>query len=82
VAPDGAVEPSLIKLFADEVAKGIDELENLGLPPVIITSNRVRLTLSRIARRMRPQAIVIAMGELPPTTKLSFQRVLCSAASN
>ncbi|MEY3200912.1 MAG: hypothetical protein RIR70_462 [Pseudomonadota bacterium] len=82
VAPDGAIEPSLIKLFADEVGRGIDELENLGLPTVIITSNRVRLTLSRIARRVRPQAIVIAMGELPPTGKLNFQRVLCSAASH
>jgi len=82
VAPDGAIEPTLIRLFADEVAKGIDELENLGLPTVIITSNRVRLTLSRIARRVRPQAIVIAMGELPPTAKLSFHRMLCSAARN
>ena len=82
VAPDGAIEPSLIRLFAEEVAKGIDELEELGLPTVIITSNRVRLTLSRIARRVRPQAIVIAMGELPPTAKLTFQRVLCSAAKN
>lgn len=82
LAPDGAIEPSLIRLFADEAGKGIDELENQGLPPVIITSNRTRLTLSRIARRVRPQAIVIAMGELPPTAKLSFQRVLCGAASN
>ena len=82
IAPDGAIEPSLIKLFADEVAKGIDELENLGLPTVIVSSNRVRHTLSRIARRVRPQAIVIGMGELPSNAKLSFQRVLCSAASN
>ena len=82
VAPDGALEPSLIRLFAEEVARGIDELEERGLPTVIIASNRVRLTLSRIARRVRPQAIVIAMGELPPTAKLSFQRVLCTAAKN
>lgn len=82
VAPDGALEPSLIRLFADEVAKGIDELESLGLPTVIITSNRVRLTLSRIARRVRPQSIIIAMGELPPNARMSFQRVLCAIAGH
>jgi flagellar biosynthesis protein FlhA len=82
IAPDGAIEPSLIRLFADEVGRGIDELDNLGLPTVIVCSNRVRTTLSKIARRARPQAVVIAMGELPPAAKLSFLRVLCAAAGN
>jgi flagellar biosynthesis protein FlhA len=80
IAPEGAIEPSLVRYFAEEVMAGVDELESEGLAPVIVTSTRTRLTLSRIARRVRSQAIVIAMGELPPTAHMSFHRVLCAKA--
>jgi flagellar biosynthesis protein FlhA len=45
---------------------------------VIISGTRTRMTLSRIARRVCPQAIVIALSELPPTANLTYAKVLCS----
>jgi flagellar biosynthesis protein FlhA len=82
LANDGLIEPSLAKLFGQEVIDGIAEMENNNLPPVIVSGSRTRLTFSRIARRVCPQAIVIALNELPPTSNLTFQRVLCAQASN
>jgi flagellar biosynthesis protein FlhA len=83
VAPDGVIEPGLARLFGEEVIRGVDSLESLNLPPVIVCSTRCRLTFSRLAKRVRPQVIVLGMGELPPTSNLSYHQVLCSqAASN
>jgi flagellar biosynthesis protein FlhA len=78
IAPDGLIEPALARMFGEEVIKGIQELEGQNLPPVIVTGTRTRMTLSRIARRVCPQASVLAMGELPPTANLAFYKVLCS----
>jgi flagellar biosynthesis protein FlhA len=78
IAPDGLIEPSLARMFGEEVIKGVQELESQNLPPVIVTGTRTRMTLSRIARRVCPQVAVLALGELPPTSNLAFLKVLCS----
>ncbi len=78
IAPDGLIEPALARMFGEEVIKGIQELEGQNLPPVIVTGTRTRMTLSRIARRVCPQASILAIGELPPTANLAFYKVLCS----
>jgi flagellar biosynthesis protein FlhA len=77
VAPPGAIEPNLARLFLDEVIAACDELETLGLPPVLVCGSVSRLTLSRLARRVRPQVAVLAMAELPSQLRVEFQRVLC-----
>ena len=77
VAPDGAVEPNLARRFIEESAAAFDELEALGHPPVLICGQRARLTLARLAHRVRPQAVVLAMSELPSTASVDFQRVIC-----
>ena len=81
IASDGLIEPSLAKLFGEEVMNGVAHMESENLPPVIVSGTRTRLTFSRIARRVCPQAIVISLSELPPTANLIFQRVLCAQAS-
>jgi flagellar biosynthesis protein FlhA len=78
IAADGLIEPSLARMFGEEVIAGVAELENKNLPPVIISGTRTRMTLSRIARRVCPQAIVLALSELPPTANLTYAKVLCS----
>jgi len=78
VAQEGAIEPGLARLFGEEVIQGVAELEGLGLAPVILTSARARLTLSRIARRVRPQTLVLAMSELPANGNVTFHKVLCN----
>jgi flagellar biosynthesis protein FlhA len=77
IAPDGAIEPNLARRFLEESAAAIDELETLGQAPVLLCGQRARLTLSRLARRVRPQAVVLAMSELPTTAKVEFQRIVC-----
>jgi flagellar biosynthesis protein FlhA len=77
VAPDGALEPNLVRRFLEEAGAAMDELETLGCAPVLVCGLRARLTLSRLLRRVRPQAVVLAMSELPPSAKLQFQRVIC-----
>jgi flagellar biosynthesis protein FlhA len=79
-APDGAIEPSLARLFGEEVISGTAEMEGLGLAPVILSGSKSRLTLSRLARRIKPQAVVLAMNELPSNGNVVFQRVLCNRA--
>jgi flagellar biosynthesis protein FlhA len=78
VAQEGAIEPGLARLFGEEVIQGVAELEGLGLAPVILTSGKARLTLSRIARRVRPQTLVLAMSELPANGNVTFHKVLCN----
>ena len=78
VAPDGAIEPGLMRFYEGEVTAVVDDMESLGLPPVIVASARNRLTLSRIARKVRPQAVVLGMNEMPVDADLSFHRVICS----
>jgi flagellar biosynthesis component FlhA len=49
---------------------------------VIVSSSKTRLTLSRIVKKVRSQASVLALTELPLTIHLSFERMLCSQAAN
>jgi flagellar biosynthesis protein FlhA len=65
-------------MFGEEVIQGVQEMENENLPPVIVSGARTRTTLSRIARRVCPQAIILALSELPPSANLAFYKVLCS----
>lgn len=78
VAPDGAIEPGLLRFFEEEVAGVVDDMESLGLPPVIVASARNRLTLSRIARKVRPHAVMLGMNEMPTDGDLAFHRIICS----
>jgi len=81
VAVDGAIEPSLMKFLVQEIATHIDRLEARNLPPLIVTNARTRLTIARIARRVRPLSSVLAINELPPDVFLKFDYMLCSKAA-
>jgi flagellar biosynthesis protein FlhA len=77
VAPDGSIEPGISRFFEEEVAAVVDDMEALGLPPVIVASARNRFTLSRVARKVRPQAILLGMNEMPTDGDLAFHRIIC-----
>ena len=82
VAADGVIEPALAQLFGEEIINGLNALEADNQPPVVVTTSKCRLTLSRLARRVRPEAVMLAMSELPPTANLKFLKVLCAQAKN
>ena len=71
-----------MRLLVQEIASGVDAMEAKNLPLVIVSSGKTRLTLSRIVKKVRSQATVLAFTELPLTLHLSFERMLCSQAAN
>ncbi len=77
-APDGAIEPSLARFFGEEVMLAVNEMTAEGLNPVLFSSGRTRLTLSRLARRVKPEITVLSMSELPPNGNIAFYKVLCN----
>jgi flagellar biosynthesis protein FlhA len=77
-APEGSIEPSLARFFGEEVMLAVNEMTAEGLNPVLITSGRTRLTLSRLARRVKPEVTVLSMSELPPNGNIAFHKVLCN----
>ena len=81
VAPDGVIEPSLMRLLVQEISTHVDDMESKNLPPVIVCNPRTRLTFARIVKKIRSQAHVLAMTELPLDTQLTFEKFLCSQAS-
>ncbi len=81
VAPDGVIEPSLMRLLVTEISTHVDAMEAKNLPPVIVCNPRTRLTFARIVKKIRSQAHVIAMTELPLETQLTFEKFICSQAS-
>ena len=82
VAPDGVIEPSLMRLLVQEISTHVDEMEAKNLPPVIVCNPRTRLTFARIVKKIRSQAHVLSMTELPLDTQLTFEKFLCSQASS
>ncbi len=80
-APEGSIEPSLARFFGEEVMLAVNEMAAEGLNPVLITSGRTRLTLSRLARRVKPEVTVLSMSELPPNGNIAFHKVLCNRAA-
>ena len=81
VAPDGVIEPSLMRLLVTEISTNVDAMEAKNLPPVIVCNPRTRLTFARIVKKIRSQAHVLSMTELPLETQLTFEKFLCSQAS-
>ena len=76
VAPDGVIEPSLMRLLVTEISTHVDAMEAKNLPPVIVCNPRTRLTFARIVKKIRSQAHVLAMTELPLETQLTFEKFI------
>jgi flagellar biosynthesis component FlhA len=67
-----------MRFFEEEVASVVDEMESEGFSPVLVASTKNRLTLSRIARKVRSQTIMLGMSEMPTDVEVSFHRIICS----
>jgi flagellar biosynthesis protein FlhA len=77
VAPDGALEPGLVKFLGEQAVEAANKLESDGLPPVVLASTATRTTNAQILKRVAPQISVLAMSEIPPTTRIKFEMVIC-----
>jgi len=76
VAPDGAIEPSLLQLLMHDIATYSDDLENRNIPASIVVSPKLRMTISKISRRVRPQVSVLSFDELPAQATLKFEHFI------
>jgi flagellar biosynthesis protein FlhA len=77
VASDGALEPGLVKFLGEQALEAASKLESAGLAAVVLASTATRTTVAQILKRVAPQISVIAMSEIPPTTKVKFETVIC-----
>jgi len=77
VASDGALEPGLVKFLGEQAVEAANKLENAGLAAVVLASTATRTTIAQILKRVAPQISVVAMSEIPPTTKVKFETVIC-----
>ena len=77
VASDGALEPGLVKFLGEQALEAANKLESAGLAAVVLASTATRTTVAQILKRVAPQISVIAMSEIPPTTKVKFETVIC-----
>jgi flagellar biosynthesis protein FlhA len=81
VASDGALEPGLVKFLGEQALEAANKLESAGLAAVVLASTATRTTVAQILKRVAPQISVIAMSEIPPTTKVKFETVICQKPS-
>jgi len=59
------IEPGLANTLVMDTARMVERQEALGLPPVLLVADRLRMPLARFLRRAIPQLRVIAVSEVP-----------------
>jgi flagellar biosynthesis protein FlhA len=64
------LEPDLADTLVREIGKAVQQQENAGLPAVLLVPDRLRLPLSRLARRNAPTLRVLAQSEIPDARTL------------
>jgi flagellar biosynthesis protein FlhA len=64
------IEPGLAETLLRDVAAGVQRQEALGQPTVLLASDRLRLALSKMLRKLWPQLAVLAHGEIPESHRI------------
>lgn len=59
------VEPGLANTLVNETARAVEKQENMGMPAVLLTPDKLRAPLARFLRRAVPQLRVVAVSEVP-----------------
>ncbi len=75
-AESGGIEPDLADTIIRELGNAQRQQDAAGLPPVLITSDRLRAPLSRLVRRGVPQLRVLAHSEIPSSRALRARIVI------
>ncbi|HNR11058.1 MAG TPA: FHIPEP family type III secretion protein, partial [Nitrosomonas europaea] len=73
---EGGIEPGLADTLTREAGNAVKQLEQIGLPVVLIVPDAIRLLLSRFLRRSLPQLRVLAHSEIPDTRKIKFISII------
>ncbi len=73
---EGGIEPGLADTLTREAGNAVKQLEQIGLPVVLIVPDAIRLLLSRFLRRSLPQLRVLAHSEIPDTRQIKFISII------
>ncbi len=60
------LEPQLTKKLFSSLKENLEKLTVRSLPPVVLTSGRVRLPFKRLTERYLPQLAVLSLNEIAP----------------
>lgn len=75
-ATEGGIEPGLADTLTRETVSAVKQLEQTGLPAVLIVPDAIRLLLARFLRRALPQLNVLSHSEIPDTRTIRFVSVI------
>ena len=59
------LEPGLANTLVNETLRAAEKQENMGMPAVLLTPDKLRAPLARFLRRAIPQLRVVAVSEVP-----------------
>jgi flagellar biosynthesis protein FlhA len=71
-----ALEPSLVNTLLRETARSVERQLTMGLAPVLLAPDRMRLPLARLLRRALPQLAVVAAGEIPDGKSIRIRNLI------
>ena len=75
-ADGGGIEPDLAETIIRELGNAARQQDAAGLPPVLVTSDRLRAPLARLVRRGAPELRVLAQSEIPSSRALRARIVI------
>jgi flagellar biosynthesis protein FlhA len=70
------LEPGMAERFLREIAQKSQEMEMNGMPPVLLTSEEIRLWLYRFTRSAYANLKVLGYGEIPGSKQIKVVATL------
>jgi flagellar biosynthesis protein FlhA len=74
------IEPDLAETLLRDTAAATQRQEALGQPPVLLVSDRLRLPLAKMLRRVLPQLNVLAHAEVPDSRTIRVSSMVGARA--
>ena len=70
------IEPGLAETLVRETANAVQRQEALGYPAVLLASDRLRLPLAKMLRKVLPQLSVLAHSEIADSRKIKVSSII------
>ena len=74
--PLATIEPQILKAFYDSLIKSIGKVSGMGLQPIILCSQTIRVYVKKLAEKVAPDVAVLSYNEILPETTIQTIDVL------
>lgn len=74
--PLSAIEPQLLKGFYDSLLNSINKVTTMGLQPIILCSQTIRVYVKKLTEKVAPDVAVLSYNEIMPETTINTVDVL------